>query len=274
MRARPAADGRVAALALQRVDEFSAGGLVVDLAERDTAGRAHRAHRPPGSAALVSAEGARRAGRDPEQAAVREVAEETGIAGEILGESRHDRLLVHRGGTAGAQDRPALPAAGRRRRTVRRRHRGHQGRMGAVPADLPTGSPTRTSEAWLTPRGDYSRTPRESTTANRATSASGRAATRKTGLRRIPPRRVRAGLTPTSAGAAPPLTESSVTVRVVDMSPTTATGTAKPAPLTITVALTNTTGQELRDVQLSAQREAPISQPVPAGPADGAPDRR
>ena len=43
------------------------------------------------------------------------------------------------------------------------------------------------------------------------------------------------------------------------MSPTTATGTAKPAPLTITVALTNTTGQALRDVQLSAQREAPIS---------------
>ena len=66
-------------------------------------------------------------------------------------------------------------------------------------------------------------------------------------------------LTPTSAGAAAPLTESSVTVRVVDMSPTTATGTAKPAPLRITVALTNTTGQALRDVQLSAQREAPIS---------------
>lgn len=65
--------------------------------------------------------------------------------------------------------------------------------------------------------------------------------------------------TPTYAGAVAPLTESSVTVRVVDMSPTTATGTAKPAPLTITVALTNTTGQALRDVQLSAQREAPIS---------------
>ena len=67
-------------------------------------------------------------------------------------------------------------------------------------------------------------------------------------------------LTPTSAGASTPLTESSVTVRVVDMSPTTATGTAKPAPLTITVALTNTTDQALRGVQLSAQREAPISQ--------------
>ena len=67
-------------------------------------------------------------------------------------------------------------------------------------------------------------------------------------------------LTPTSAGASAPLTESSVTVQVVDMSPTTATGTAKPAPLTITVALTNTTGQALRGVQLSAQREAPISQ--------------
>ena len=66
-------------------------------------------------------------------------------------------------------------------------------------------------------------------------------------------------LTPASAGAAQPLTESSVTVQVVDMTPTTATGTVKPASLTMTVALTNTTGQALRDVHLSAQRDAPIS---------------
>ena len=38
---------------------------------------------PPGPAPLVAAEGPRRARRDPEQAAIREVEEETGISGRI-----------------------------------------------------------------------------------------------------------------------------------------------------------------------------------------------
>jgi Family of unknown function (DUF6049) len=84
-------------------------------------------------------------------------------------------------------------------------------------------------------------------------------------------------LTPPAAGAAAPLTDSAVTVRVANMSPTTATGTVKPAPLTITVDLTNTTGEALHDVQLSAERDAPISRQsqldqLMAHPAGGDPN--
>src|ERR1700710_650907 len=71
---------------LQRVDETSAGGLVVDLA-RDVPhgaliGRTDR----KGRLGWSLPKGPREAGESPQQAAVREVAEETGIEGEIFGE--------------------------------------------------------------------------------------------------------------------------------------------------------------------------------------------
>jgi 8-oxo-dGTP pyrophosphatase MutT (NUDIX family) len=71
---------------LQRVDETSAGGLVVDLA-RDVPhgaliGRTDR----KGRLRWSLPKGHLEAGESPQQAAVREVAEETGIEGEIFGE--------------------------------------------------------------------------------------------------------------------------------------------------------------------------------------------
>ena len=71
---------------LRRVDEFSAGGLVVDLAgdvpRGALIGRTDRAGRLLWSLPKGHIE----AGETPEQAAVREVEEETGISGEIVGE--------------------------------------------------------------------------------------------------------------------------------------------------------------------------------------------
>lgn len=71
---------------LRRVDEFSAGGLVLDLAgdvpRGALIGRTDRAGRLLWSLPKGHIE----AGETPEQAAVREVEEETGISGEILGE--------------------------------------------------------------------------------------------------------------------------------------------------------------------------------------------
>lgn len=70
---------------LQRVDETSAGGLVVDLASGATPaaliGKRDRRGRLLWSLPKGHLEGAETA----EQAAIREVAEETGIRGEILG---------------------------------------------------------------------------------------------------------------------------------------------------------------------------------------------
>jgi 8-oxo-dGTP pyrophosphatase MutT (NUDIX family) len=71
---------------LRRVDEFSAGGLVVDLA-RDVPraaiiGRTDR----QGRLLWSLPKGHIEAGETAEQAAVREIAEETGISGEIMAE--------------------------------------------------------------------------------------------------------------------------------------------------------------------------------------------
>lgn len=65
---------------------------------------------------------------------------------------------------------------------------------------------------------------------------------------------------PPPAEAQPGLDENSVTVVVRDLSPTTAAYTAKPHPLTITLALTNTTDQPLYNVTLNVDRDAPVNQ--------------
>ena len=62
------------------------------------------------------------------------------------------------------------------------------------------------------------------------------------------------------AGAQPSLDDQSVTVAVSDMSPTTPTFTATPSPLTITLALTNTTDQPLYNVRIDVDRDAPVTQ--------------
>jgi hypothetical protein len=66
------------------------------------------------------------------------------------------------------------------------------------------------------------------------------------------------GLGPVAAHAAPP-PDDSVTVRILDMSPTTAVSTDTPAPLTFTIGLTNTTDQPMRTITLAAERDAPVS---------------
>ena len=101
------------------------------------------------------------AGETAEQAAVREVEEETGIAGDDRRRARHHRLLVRRRGPPHPQDRAALPDARDRRRAVRRRRRGHRGRLGAAPRDRARSWPTPTSAACSTPRAGCSRRPRE-----------------------------------------------------------------------------------------------------------------
>ncbi|HZE49752.1 MAG TPA: DUF6049 family protein [Jatrophihabitantaceae bacterium] len=62
------------------------------------------------------------------------------------------------------------------------------------------------------------------------------------------------------AGAQPTLDDQSVTVAVSDMSPTTPTFTATPSPLTITLALTNTTDQPLYNARIDVDRDAPVTQ--------------
>ena len=70
---------------LQRVDETSAGGLVVDLADDVPRGALIGRTDRRGRLLWSLPKGHVEPGETPEQAAVREVAEETGIAGEILG---------------------------------------------------------------------------------------------------------------------------------------------------------------------------------------------
>jgi 8-oxo-dGTP pyrophosphatase MutT (NUDIX family) len=85
-RTKKAAAGRGRSRWLRRVDEFSAGGLVVDLAgEVPRAAIIGRTDRQ-GRLLWSLPKGHIEAGETAEQAAVREVAEETGISGEILAE--------------------------------------------------------------------------------------------------------------------------------------------------------------------------------------------
>jgi hypothetical protein len=65
---------------------------------------------------------------------------------------------------------------------------------------------------------------------------------------------------PPAVEAQPGLDENSVTVVVQDMTPNTAAYTAKPNPLKIALALTNTTDQPLYNVNLGVDRDAPVSQ--------------
>lgn len=70
-------------------------------------------------------------------------------------------------------------------------------------------------------------------------------------------------LAPPAAGrtiAQKSLADTSVTVAVTDMSPTTPKYTATPSPLTISLTLTNTTGQQLDDVSVDVDRDAPVTQ--------------
>ena len=71
---------------LRRVDEFSAGGLVVDLAGEIPRGALIGRTDRLGRLLWSLPKGHIEAGETTEQAAVREVEEETGISGEILGE--------------------------------------------------------------------------------------------------------------------------------------------------------------------------------------------
>jgi len=71
---------------LRQVDEYSAGGLVVDLAGTVPRGALIARTDRHGRLLWSLPKGHIEAGETAEQAAVREVAEETGINGEILGE--------------------------------------------------------------------------------------------------------------------------------------------------------------------------------------------
>ena len=73
-------------LRLRQVDEFSAGGLVVDLAGEVPRGALIGRTDRRGRLLWSLPKGHIEQGETAEQAAVREVAEETGIDGEILGE--------------------------------------------------------------------------------------------------------------------------------------------------------------------------------------------
>jgi 8-oxo-dGTP pyrophosphatase MutT (NUDIX family) len=77
---------RAATSQLQRVDETSAGGLVVDLAGDVPHGALIGRTDRKGRLRWSLPKGHLEAGESPQQAAVREVAEETGIEGEIFGE--------------------------------------------------------------------------------------------------------------------------------------------------------------------------------------------
>jgi ADP-ribose pyrophosphatase YjhB (NUDIX family) len=71
---------------LRQVSEFSAGGLVVDLAQGEPRGALIGRTDRQGRLLWSLPKGHIEAGETAEQAAVREVEEETGIAGEILAE--------------------------------------------------------------------------------------------------------------------------------------------------------------------------------------------
>jgi 8-oxo-dGTP pyrophosphatase MutT (NUDIX family) len=89
-RGRPAAKkartGRGSRSPLERVDETSAGGLVLDLAGEVPQGALIGRTDRRGRLRWSLPKGHLEAGESPQQAAVREVAEETGIEGEIFGE--------------------------------------------------------------------------------------------------------------------------------------------------------------------------------------------
>ena len=95
------------------MEETSAGGLVVDGVDGEPRaaliGRLDRRGRLRWSLPKGHVE----AGETNEDAAVREVAEETGITGRVRRAAGHDRLLVRRRGPPDPQDGPPLPACSR-----------------------------------------------------------------------------------------------------------------------------------------------------------------
>ena len=149
---------------LRRVEETSAGGLVVDVADGGEPraaliGRLDRRGRLRWSLPKGHVE----AGETHEDAAVREVAEETGITGRVRGSARHHRLLVRRRRPAGAQDGAPLPAARPGGELSRRGHRGRAGRVGAARGSSATGWRTTTSAGWSSRCRRCSRTLHEQT---------------------------------------------------------------------------------------------------------------
>ena len=96
------------------VEETSAGGIVVEwregVAHAAVIARLNRA----GPARVVPAQGAPGGTETPEEAAVREIAEETGIEGRGPAQSRQHRLLVLGDGHRIHKDGPPLPAGGHR----------------------------------------------------------------------------------------------------------------------------------------------------------------
>ena len=118
---------------LRQVNEFSAGGLVVDLAGDIPRGALIGRTDRQGRLLWSLPKGHIEAGETAEQAAVREVEEETGIAGEILAElGTIDFWFVADGRRIHKTVRHYLLRRDRRR-AVRRRRRGHRSRWVPLP---------------------------------------------------------------------------------------------------------------------------------------------
>jgi 8-oxo-dGTP pyrophosphatase MutT (NUDIX family) len=119
------------------VDETSAGGLVVrkqgDLCEVALIARYDRRHRLVWSLPKGHVE----QGETVEEAALREVTEETGITAAIVAPLGDHRLLVRRGGPPDPQDRSPLPDALPLGGDQRRRHRGRGRGLGAASTTSP-----------------------------------------------------------------------------------------------------------------------------------------
>jgi 8-oxo-dGTP pyrophosphatase MutT (NUDIX family) len=114
--ATPSGAGAAGRRPLRRVDETSAGGLVLDRLGSSARGALIGRLDRRGRLLWSLPKGHVEPGETEAQTAVREVAEETGISGRVIGQAGDHRLLVRGRGPTGAQDRPPLPAARHRPR--------------------------------------------------------------------------------------------------------------------------------------------------------------
>ena len=287
--ATPAGPSRGRDGLLRRVEETSAGGLVVDLA---AAGARRRADRPPTTGAAGSLwslpKGHVEAGRDR-----RGRGGPRGRGGDRHPRprprpARHHRLLVRRRGPPRPQDRPPLPARGRRRRALRRRRRGRRGRVG--PARRPAGAarPTPTSAGCSNACPRCSRTPREPWRAHRlrrprraaSLSAHGSAASRSAPLPRPAPTTRSPQQEPGAAGragsAGPPRSPPASCVASAGRWRSTAThptrGERAAAPVDSTVISRSAAAAEQRRVGarrtvVTARRVSSVTSPRAAAPS-------